>query len=87
MGLDIEYAKKYQNQIEDMIDRGVVKKLNIKGMCYYKGPVYYIHHHEFLKPESCSSPLCNVFNSSASYMGQKLNAFWAKGPDILNGLL
>lgn len=28
-----------------------------------------------------------VFNSSASYMGQKLNEFWAKGSNILNNLL
>ncbi|XP_068229430.1 uncharacterized protein [Palaemon carinicauda] len=40
-----------------------------------------------LKPESSSTPVRIVFNSSASYMGQRLNDFWAKGPDILNSLL
>ena len=38
----------------------------------------YCNQHEF-----SSTPLRIVFNSSASYMGQKLNEFWAKGPDIL----
>lgn len=66
-----------------MIDRGIARKLSNREMCGYKGPVYYIH--EVLKPESSSAPL-RIFNS-ASYVGQKLNDFWAKGPDILNGLL
>ncbi|XP_063596235.1 uncharacterized protein LOC134773088 [Penaeus indicus] len=82
-----EYAMKYQREIEDMIDRGVVRKLTKEEMREYKGPVHYIHHHEVLKPESNSTPISIVFNSSASYMGQKLNDFWAKGPDILNSLL
>ncbi|XP_037773212.1 uncharacterized protein LOC119568872 [Penaeus monodon] len=82
-----EYAMKYQREIEDMIDRGVARKLNKEEIQEYKGPVHYIHHHEVLKPESNSTPIRIVFNSSASYMGQKLNDFWAKGPDILNSLL
>ncbi|XP_063603426.1 uncharacterized protein LOC134779294 [Penaeus indicus] len=82
-----EYAMKYQREIEDMINRGVARKLTKEEIREYKGPVHYIHHHEVLKPESKSTPIRIVFNSSASYMGQKLNDFWAKGPDILNSLL
>ena len=85
--LGTEYASKYQNEIEDMVSRGVARKLSHEEVRDYKGPVHYIHHHEVLKPESSSTPLRIVFNSSASYMGQKLNDFWAKGPDILNSLL
>ena len=85
--LGTEYARKYQSEIEDMISKGVARKLSNEEVQDYKGPVHYIHHHEVLKPESSSTPLCIVFNSSASYMGQKLNDFWAKGPDILNSLL
>ena len=85
--LGTEYARKYQSEIEDMISRGVARKLSNEEVQDYKGPVHYIHHHEVLKPESSSTPLRIVFNSSASYMGQKLNDFWAKGPDILNSLL
>lgn len=85
--LDIEYARKYQNEIEDMVRRGIARKLSDREIRDYKGPVHYIHHHEVLKPESSSTPLRIVFNSSASYMGQRLNEFWAKGPNILNNLL
>ena len=81
--LGTEYARKYQSEIEDMISRGVARKLSNEEVQDYKGPVHYIHHHEVLKPESSSAPLRIVFNSSASYMGQKLNDFWAKGPDFL----
>ena len=85
--LGIEYANKYQNEMEDMVNRGVARKLSDKEVLEYKGPIHYIHHHEVLKPESSSTPLRIVFNSSASYMGQKLNDFWAKGPDIVNSLI
>ena len=46
-----------------------------------------ITHHEVLKPESKSTPVRIVFNSSANYMGYVLNEYWAKGPDLLNNLL
>ncbi|XP_068229326.1 uncharacterized protein [Palaemon carinicauda] len=82
-----EYAMKYQKEIEDMVRRGVARKLTNKEIQEYNGPIHYIHHHEVLKPESSSTPVRIVFNSSASYMGQRLNDFWAKGPDILNSLL
>lgn len=85
--LGTEYANRYQSEIEDMVKRGVARKLSDEEIQDYKGPIHYIHHHEVLKPDSSSTPLRIVFNSSASYMGQKLNDFWAKGPDILNSLL
>lgn len=73
--LDSDYGEKYQNTIEDMIRRGVARKLSDEEIRDYKGMINYIHHHEVLKPESMSTPLCIVFNSSASYMGQSLNEF------------
>ncbi|XP_068220711.1 uncharacterized protein [Palaemon carinicauda] len=78
---------KYQIEIEDMVRRRVARKLTNKEIQEYNGPIHYIHHHEVLKPESSSTPVRIVFNSSASYMGQRLKDFWAKGPDILNSLL
>ncbi|XP_064111565.1 uncharacterized protein LOC135219065 [Macrobrachium nipponense] len=72
-----EYAVKYQKEIEDMVRRGVARKLTSKEIQEYNGPIHYIHHHEVLKPESSSTPVRIVFNSSASYMGQRLNDFWA----------
>ena len=55
----------YQKQIQDMVDREVARKLTLKELKEYKGPIYYISHHEFLKPDSKSTPVRIVFNSSA----------------------
>lgn len=82
-----EHAKVYQTQVEDMIHRSVARKLTSKELDEYSGPVHYISHHEVLKPESKSTPVRIVFNSSANYMGHTLNDYWSKGPDLLNNLL
>lgn len=82
-----EHAKVYQRQIEDMIKRGAARKLTKEHMDEYNGPVFYISHHEVLKPESKSTPCRIVFNSSANFRGHILNDYYAKGPDMLNNLL
>ena len=56
-------------------------------MASHNGPVHYISHHEVLKPESKSTPVRIIFNSSANYKGHVLNDYWAKGPDMINSLL
>ena len=45
------HAEVYQKQIEDMVDREVARKLTLKELKEYKGPIHYISHHEVLKPE------------------------------------
>ena len=70
-----------------MVDRGVARKLRTSELDTYKGPIHYISHHEVLRPDSKSTPVRIVFNSSANYMGHVLNDYWAKGPDLLNSLL
>ena len=82
-----EHAKVYKEPIRDMVDRGVARKLSRKELKDYKGPIHYISHHEILKPDSKSTPVRIVFNSSANYMGHVLNDYWAKGPDLLNNIL
>ena len=82
-----KHAETYQQQIQDMIDRDVARKLTQEELQKYKGPVHYISHHEVLKPDSKSTPVRIVFNSSANYMGHVLNEYWSKGPDLLNSLL
>ena len=80
-------AQVYDAQMKDMIDRGVARVIPKEEMASYKGPIHYIAHHEVLKPDSKSTPVRIVFNSSANYKGHILNDYWAKGPDMMNSLL
>ena len=82
-----ENANLYQHQIEDMLERGVARKLSQDEINLYKGPIHYLSHHEVMKPDSTSTPCRIVFNSSANYQGHVLNNYWAKGPDLINNLL
>lgn len=84
--LGTEYTQKYQNEIDNMKERNIARKISVQEMHSYDGPIYYIPHHEVLKPSSSSTPLRIVFNASAKYMGQCINDWWAKGPDIINNL-
>lgn len=82
-----DYTKAYQDQINDMLDRNVCRKLSDNKLRTYKGPVHYVQHHGVHKPDSNSTPLSIVFNSLASYMGHVLNHYWCKGPSVLNSHL
>ena len=53
----------------------------------YNGTVFYISHHEVLKPESKRTPCRIVFNSRANFHGHVLNEYDAKDPDMLNNFL
>ena len=81
------YTNLYNDQICDMINRNVAKKLKLSDITSHTGPIHYIHHHEIMKPESDSTPIRIVFNSSFNYKGHRLNDYWAKGPDMLNELI
>ncbi|XP_078370325.1 uncharacterized protein LOC144654092 [Oculina patagonica] len=76
LGRNPQHAKVYQQQIEDMIERGVARKLTKEEFDSYEGPIHYISHHDVLKPDSKSIPVRIVFNSSANYMGHVLNDYW-----------
>lgn len=82
-----DYTNQYSEQIQDMIHRGVARRLTEEEILAYKGPVFYLPHHEVHKADSRSTPMRIVFNSSAPYMGCSLNEFLAKGPDCLNNIL
>ena len=62
------------------------RKLLEKELAEYKGPVHYIAHHEILRPDKKSTPVRIVLYSSSVYQGHRLNDYWLKGPDLLNGL-
>ena len=82
-----KHAEMYQQQIDDMIQRKVARKLTVSELEEYRGSIHYISNHEVLKPDS-ESTLCRiVFKSSAKFQGHTLNEYWAKGPDLLNNLL
>ena len=77
----------YNTEIAAMVERGASMKLEPNEIYLYDGPVHYIPHHGVVKPESKSTPLRIVYNSSASYMNHVLNEYWAKGPDVINSLI
>ena len=81
-----EHAKVYQEEMQDMLDRQVARKLDRNDLSY-DGPVHYITHHEGLKVEFSTTSCMIVFNASANYCGHSLNDYWAKGPDLLNNLM
>lgn len=64
-----------------------IMKLKAREIKEYTRPVHYIPHHGVHKASSASTPLRIVFNPSSSFMGQKINNYWAKGPDMLNSLI
>ena len=80
------HAEAYDAQMKEMVEKKFARKLSNAELNSYKGPVHYISHHGVLKPESKSTSLQIVFNSSATYHGQCLNDYWYKGPDLLNNL-
>ena len=62
------------------------RKLSKQELEEYKAPIHYISNHEVLRPESKSTPVRIVFNSSAIFRGHRLNDYWKEGPDLLNDL-
>ena len=84
---NIYHAQMYKSQIDDMIIRGVARKLSRNEIDDYDGPTFYIPHHEVIKRESESTPCRIVFNTSAKFNGHIINDYWAKGPTLMRNLL
>ena len=82
------YAETYKKQIDDMVERKVARRVTDQELKEYQGPIFYIAHHDVLSPQSVSTPMRVVFNSSARTRGGlSLNDCLAKGPCLLNQLL
>ena len=85
---DPAWAESYKTQLDDMVDRGVAKKLSAEDIENWSGPTFYISHLAVTSPKSASTPIRIVFNSSESHNGISLNSCLAKGPDsYLNNIL
>ena len=85
---DKTWAKLYAEQIQDMLDRNVARKLSAEEVSSWSGPKFYISHLAVCNPKSKSTPVRIVFNSSQKCQGVSLNAALAKGPDrYMNNLL
>ncbi|XP_033119891.1 uncharacterized protein LOC117119180 [Anneissia japonica] len=80
-------AEQYSRAIDDMVEKGFAKKLTEEEKGTYHGPVHYIPHHAVMRPESASTPIRIVFNSSSVCEGSSLNDYWGKGPDLLRNLM
>ena len=77
----------YKEQIDDMLNRKVCRIVSENELNSYNGAKYYMAHHAVLKPDSKSTPVRIVFNTSALFRGISLNDCYAKGPDMLNNLM
>ena len=85
---DSQWAKVYNDQIQDMVERNVARKLTEEEANSWTGPKFYISHLAVNNPKSETTPVRIVFNSSQSYKGISLNSALGKGPDAyLNSLL
>ena len=81
------HAETYRRQMNDLLERKVARLVSEDELKAYNGPKYYISHHDVLKPESQSTAMRIVFNSSAKAKGLSLNECLAKGPSLLNNML
>jgi hypothetical protein len=78
-----EQAAAYNSRMVAMKEINLSRKLSDEEIQDYKGPVHYISHHAALRSDNT---IRIVFNSSSTYQGHRLNDYWQKGPDLLNGL-
>ena len=81
------HAETYRRQMNDLLERKVARYVSEDELKTYNGPKHYISHHDVLKPESQSTAMRIVFNSSAKVKGLSLNECLAKGPSLLNNML
>ena len=81
LNLEPEWGDKYAEQIADMEERNVARKLTNEEMSEWNGPIFYLSHLAVEQPKSQTTPVRIVFNSSQVYKGVSLNSFLAKGPD------
>ena len=81
----------YNGCVKDYIDRGVWKKVSREEINAWKekgNPVHFVAHHGIEKPDSLSTQLRIVVDSSLknNWTGPRLSELWCKGPNYINDL-
>lgn len=84
---DPSWSDSYCGQIEDMVQRRVVRKLSTEEVADWNGPYFYVSHLAVSNAKSKSTPVRIVFNSAQIYKGVSLNSYLAKGPDSYRNTL
>ena len=85
---DDRWAETYQKQTEELVNRGVARKLSQEKLQKWSGPKFYTAHLAVVNARSHSTPVRIVFNSSQVCQGTSLNSCLAKGPEcFMNNLI
>lgn len=61
-GVGSAQCAKYQEQVHDMLDRGVAEKLSKEEVLNYNGPTVYLYHHKDYKADSTSTSVRIAYN-------------------------
>ena len=79
----------YNRELLKFIERGAIVRLSQEEIDNYKGPVSYVTHHAVHKPESITTPLRIVTNTSLKnvHAGLFPNECMQEGPNALSSLL
>lgn len=74
----------YAAQVHDMASRKAAVKLSREIIINCNGPVWYVSHLIAPNPQSVTTPVRPVWNSSQKFRGVSMNDLLMKGPDVLN---
>ena len=86
---DSSLMEAYNCEIQKFIDRGAISKVSQHELDTYAGPVSYVTHHPVMKPDSLTTLLRVVTNSSFINEHAKIspNGCMPEGPNALASLL
>ena len=83
---DKSLGRLYDEQVQDFVKRGVIRKMTKSELSEWQGPVRYVDHHEVFKEDS-TTPLRIVINSSFHDKNEpSFNDILMKGPNVLTNL-
>jgi len=79
----------YNSELNKFIERGAIVKLSQEEIEVYTGPVSFVSHHALHKPDSLTTPLRIVTNTSLKNIraGLSPNECMQEGPNSLSSLL